>query len=184
MIYQRRPGWGFIVFMSSLAAAVSFVVWASHSPSLSETWRILAELQTGRVRILPTNDFETLQNAFVRHPTIADNFLEENPAGILSVHNGGFVTQGSAYVVRRNALEADTLEIRLSQISEQENVVVNFHTRNANHQATVNRDGFYAWRLPTDNPFPQLIEVRVERKKKQKKLGEWPPIVVRLLKTP
>ena len=160
--YRARPGAGFVVLSLSLLGAISFFAWGLRTPPLDEVWRLQIELGLRGVAPLTGRQFHLLQRTLQRYPAFADSLLEEGDAGVVSANHKGVVDTGYAVLLRKRPDAPGRL-----QVTGIGDTRVGLTVRTQEGSAAGETDGAtaYAWQLPNDGPFPQLVELRLTSKR-------------------
>ena len=158
--YRVRPSAGFVLLVAVVVATVGFFTWGLRRPRLEEVWRLDIELGLGTRPPLSGSEMRRLQETLVDHPELAGFLAEDQHAGIFSAHDHGRVEGEYAYLVRRSAPPVE-LVVSYAGARRRGAVAVSARTGRARAEGVALRDRPFAWRLPDDGPFPQLVEVRL-----------------------
>ncbi len=157
--YHARPGAGLIVMGVSLLGVAWLFAWGFATPPLDDVWRMQIELGLGEAEPLTGREFRLLQDTLQRYPALADHMLEGGVAGLVSANQKGVVDVGYAYLVRKRPDTPGKLQLTAlgdKRVGLQVRTLTSSAAGETRHAAT------YTWQLPSDGPFPQLVEVRLD----------------------
>ena len=183
--YQRRPSAGFGLIIVIIALAVGFVAWGLRTPPLEAVWQMDVELRAGTRPPLSEAERELLQNALLRHPKLGVFLIEDKHAGVFSANDEGRVDGEYADLIRPNPETPRRLEVLYAGAKKRGAVKVTARTANAESQGMASRKAPFAWDLPEDGPYPQLVELRFAKARlgpKKKKRRH--PVRIRLVEVP
>ena len=160
--YRWRPSLGFVWLVTVAVAGVGFLAWGLRTPVLEEVWQMDIELRIGERPPLGRGELRRLRSALRAHPELAEFLIEDKHAGIFSANRAGQIEGGYAYLVRPDARAPGFLEVSYAGVDR--DTEINIRARSAGDEAaaTIGPGLPFAWRLPDDEPFPQLIEIRLE----------------------
>lgn len=158
--WRMRPGAGFVALVITLLFASGFFAWGARTPPLEEVWTALVDLEVGndlspRARAL-------LRDTLVQHPDLAESLLEGAGSGLISANEDGLVQTRSAFGVRRSATPPVLLTVLPSKPFDHA-VKVSVRIRGAEHVGTADAEHPFTWMLPDTGPFPQLVEIDLDR---------------------
>ncbi len=159
--YRWRPSLGFIWLATVAVACVLFLGWGFRIPVLEEIWRMDIELRIGERPPLGRGELARLRSSLWAHPELAEFLIEDKHAGIFSANQAGQVEGSYAYLVRPDARAAGFLEVSYVGVGQDAEISVRVRSAGDGAAATVVPGLPFAWRLPNDEPFPQLIEIRL-----------------------
>ncbi len=166
--YRKRPGSGFLLLVATAVCSLVFVAWGLRTPPLEEVWAMHLELELGERQKLSHDEFDLFQDVLSRYPDLARTILEDADSGIISDNRRGIVDLGYAYAVRRSPLANGRL---LIYSTTGKKIEMKMKTAASTVRGRATNGEPFSWRLPDEGPFPQLVEVSVQRsgKKKSKK---------------
>ena len=179
--YRNRPGIGFVLLVAATLSAIAFFAWGLRTPELDVVWRLQTELMVGRRGPLERWETDVLARSLRRHPTIAEDMLDDAPAGVISANVDGVVESGYAYLVRRSETAPTTLHLSAGAgMTAPLELVVRVGTHTDSRRVTPGHSAAVA--LP-NGPYPQLIEVLAKPTREARRRRP-PAFVARLEVTP
>ncbi len=155
---HSMPGAGFVLLVITCLISMGTIVWGMRTPPLERVWRLQLELRLGELHRLEPADWSLLQDTLLRFPMFTDHILNDAGCGIVSANLGGVIDSGVAYAVRRDAAACEHLVV---SSPTGEGLQLRVRTATVHAQGEANGSPF-GWRLPDADPFPQLIEVRLQ----------------------
>ncbi len=158
---RARPGAGFVLLVTVTLGALAFFVWGARTPALDEVWELLVRLEVGENLDLSRRERALLQDSLARYPSLAESILDGAPSGLISANDEGLVQSRHAYAVRREAKPGTILVVEPPRAGDA-GLVVKVRAGLTEYQAAATREAALRWELPSDGPFPQLIEVTLD----------------------
>ncbi|MBI5508698.1 MAG: hypothetical protein HY903_08085 [Deltaproteobacteria bacterium] len=183
--YRARPGAGFVLVTLCLGAAAALSAWGLKKPTLERVWEMQIQLGLGARKALSAAEFDLLQQTMLRYPELVDNLLEGRERGIISANEDGVVEKDYAYLVVRGPRPNAAVEIGRTGTGRGGNIGVRLKTATGTSRGATSVGEKLVWRLPPEGPFPQLVEVRLDKPAKKKKRRQRDQVViVRLVELP
>lgn len=161
--YAYRPGGGFLLLVSVVAATIAFAAWGLAAPALEQVWRMDIELGSGARGPLDAQERALLQGVITRHPAVADFLVEDKHAGIFSNNDDGQIDEKYAYLIRRGP-QPRTLEVTYRGTKPDGAVKVKLRAGAVRTKGVTSADAPLRLELSEEGPFPQLVELRFKRR--------------------
>jgi len=95
------PGPGFVLLCASILLTAAFFLWGASEPELDRVWRLLHELKIGKRETLKQRDLALLRALLAEYPRMGRSILDDEPAGLISAHTGGWAETRRAYILVR-----------------------------------------------------------------------------------
>lgn len=161
--YRARPSIGFLLLVALTAGTVAFFAWGLQTPPLDEVWRMDVELALGLRPALSGRERGLLQASLVRHAALGEYLIEDKHAGIFSANVDGYVEGKYAYLIRLHPDDPGHVTVSYAGTRDPGAVKVRVRTATAKTEGQALSSAPFVFELPSDGPFPQLVEVRLAK---------------------